>query len=180
MNNVRRASLYPVFDPVREPPTSRVENTRDRRRATGAYHDTISIVDLWVFDLASLRFRVDTDARTLSVTSAAGEMLASVAIPEGTSEREAVFLALDAALEAGRLIRDGGTLEIGFANPFTNQVAVGAVPETVAYSDGEPLTIGATGIGADLRDGVLMVAGRELIPVETAMATVAAAISAHQ
>lgn len=137
-------------------------------------------MDLWVFDLASLRFRVDTDARTLSVSSAAGDALATVAIPEGTSEREAVFLGLDAALEQGRLIREGGTLEVAFANPFTNQVAVGAVPDTVAYSDGEVLTISETGVGATLRDGILVINGRSLIPVETAMASVAAALSAHR
>jgi hypothetical protein len=153
---------------------------RERRRAFSACPDTMDIVDLWVFDLASLRFRVDTDARTLSVTSAAGELLASVTVPESTSEREAVFLVLDAALEKGRLIREGGTVEIGFANPFTNQVAVGAVPDTVAYSDGEPLKIGAAGVVADLRNGVLKVEGRELIPVEAAMASVTAAITAHQ
>jgi len=56
-------------------------------------------VDLWVFDLATLRFRADTEKRSLSVSSAAGDVLATVGIPEGTSEREAVFLALDAALE---------------------------------------------------------------------------------
>jgi hypothetical protein len=137
-------------------------------------------VDLWVFDLATLRFRADTDKRSLSVSSAAGDVLATVAIPEGTSEREAVFLALDAALDEGRLIREGGTLEIAFANPFTNQVAVGAVPDTVAYSDGEPVEIKAAGVGGTLRNGILTIDSRSLIPVETAMATVAAALSAHR
>ena len=137
-------------------------------------------MDLWVFNLSSLRFRADTDARSLSVSSAAGEVLATVKIPEGTSEREAVFLALDAALEEGRLIREGATLEIAFANPFTNQVAVGAVPDTVAYSDGEALDIAAVGVGGTLRNGILTIESRSLIPVETAMATVAAALSAHR
>jgi len=137
-------------------------------------------VDLWVFDLATLRFRADTEKRSLSVSSAAGDVLATVCIPEGTSEREAVFLALDAALDEGRLIREGGTLEIAFANPFTNQVAVGAVPDTVAYSDGEPVEIKAAGVGGTLRNGILTIDSRSLIPVETAMATVAAALSAHR
>ena len=137
-------------------------------------------MDLWVFDLASLRFRADTDARSLSVSSAAGEVLATVNIPEGTSEREAVFLVLDAALDEGRLIREGNTLEIAFANPFTNQVAVGGVPDTVAYSDGEPIDIKAAGIGSTLRNGILSIESRSLIPVEKAMVTVAAALSAHR
>lgn len=159
---------------------SRMQNTRERRRAPSESRVTVGIVDLWVFDLATLRFRADTDARTLSVSSAAGEVLASVTIPEDTSEREAVFLALDKALDEGRLTRAEGTLEIAFANPFTNQIAVGAVPDTVAYSDGEPFDIGPAGAGASLRDGILTISGRSFIPVETAMASVAAALSAHR
>ena len=142
--------------------------------------DTVVIVDLWVFDLATLRFRTNGDTRSLSVSSAAGEVLATVTVPEGTSEREAVFLALDAALDGCRLTREDGTLEIAFANPFTNQVAVGAVPETIAYSDGEPIEIKEVGVGGTLRNGILTIEGRSLIPVETAMATVAAALSAHR
>lgn len=153
---------------------------RDWSCALKVVEITMNIMDLWVYDLSSLRFRADSNARTLSVSSTAGELLATVSIPEGTSEREAVFLTLDAALDSAKVVRGNDACGIAFYNPFTTQIAVSAVPDTVAYADGEEVDLTADGAAATLRDGILVIAGRELLPVETAMSSVAAAITAHR
>jgi len=133
-----------------------------------------------VYDLSSLRFQVDNEARTLSALSATGELLATVDVPDSTSEREAIFLVLDSALDSAKVIRDDGAFAIAFANPYTNQVACGAIPDTVAYGDNEILELPPSGVPASICNGVLQLMNRELLPIDAGMASVSSALSAHR
>lgn len=133
-----------------------------------------------MYDLASLRFRSDRAEGRLSVLSAAGELLATVEVANGTSDREAAFRVLDAALAHGRLVRPEGTVSLAFLNPYSNQVAVDAVPETVTYQSPDPIRISEHGAAAVLRDGLLEIDGRALVPVTPDMTTVMEALTAHR
>lgn len=148
--------------------------------AQGRGLPTLTTMDLWVFDLSSLRFRSDRPAGRLSVLTSAGELLASVELENGTSDREAVFRALDAALAHGRLARPEGTRALAFLNPYSNQVAVDAVPETVTYQASELVRISELGAPATLRDGLLELDGHTLVPVTPDMTSVMEALTAHR
>jgi hypothetical protein len=137
-------------------------------------------MDFWVFDLASLRFRSDRTAGRLSVLTASGELLATVDVENGTSDREAAFRVLDAALAHGQLVRPEGAVALAFLNPYSNQIAVDAVPDTVSYQGDDPIRITEHGAPAKLRDGLLEIEGRSLIPVTPDMTSVMEALTAHR
>jgi hypothetical protein len=141
---------------------------------------TITTMEFWVFDLASLRYRSDRGVGRLSVLTAAGELLAAVGVENGTSEREAVFRALDAALAHGRLIRPEGTMALAFLNPYSSQIAVGAVPETVSYQSADQVRLSEHGARATLRDGLMEIDGHVLVPVTPDMSSVMEALTAHR
>jgi hypothetical protein len=137
-------------------------------------------MDYWVFDLASLRYRSDPDSGRLSVLTAAGEILASIEVEETTSEREAVFRALDDALSHGRLVRAGGAVPVAFLNPYSNQVAVDAIPDTVTYQSEDTLDLGDMGKPAILRDGLLQIDGQHLVPITPDMGSIIEALTSHR
>jgi hypothetical protein len=137
-------------------------------------------MDFWVYDLASLRFRPDRAAGRLSVLTSAGELLASVELQNGTSDREAAFRALDDALAHGRLVRPDGTRALAFLNPYSNQVAVDAIPDTVSYQASDDLRLGELGAPAVLRDGLLEIEGQTLVPVTPDMTSVMEALTSHR
>lgn len=96
------------------------------------------MTDVLVLDLSSLRYQWDADRRFLTAFTSAGEVLA-VADAGDLSDREAVFAACDLALAEGSLLRADRTgelsaLPIALLNPYTLEVAVGAVPNTEVFS----------------------------------------------
>lgn len=135
-----------------------------------------------IYDMASLKFRWNVERSVLSVISSRSEVLAQTECPEGTSDREAVFLALDAVLATSRIKRPDlkGTHRVGLYNPYTAQVAVGSVPSTSSYSDASPIPVPADGLQALLEEDHIWIATRVLSPVELDYEKVNSSILAHE
>ena len=134
--------------------------------------------------MASLKFRWNTDKSVLSVSSPQAELLAQVHCPEGTSEREAAFLALDAALASARIKRTepGGSRalrRLALYNPYTAQVAVGSVPRTETYGDGHTMDIPLEGLPARIEDDFLWAGDRMLSQLQFDYEDINAAMAAH-
>lgn len=138
-----------------------------------------------IYDVASLRYQWDSGRTTATASNAAGEVLASVDCAPGTSDREAAFLAMDAALAGARLRRTDARgvqsyRRVALYNPFTAQVALGSVPRTQVFSDGQALELEAGGSEAVVADGALWVGSRVLPTFEPDPLAVGAALSAHR
>jgi hypothetical protein len=96
------------------------------------------------------------------------------------SENEAAFIATDAALSSARLVRDGTRCRVAFYNPHSAVVCVAPVPDTLVYSDSEPLEIPTTGLRAVVNDDTLYVGPRELGLAMATPASVSRSLLAHQ
>lgn len=137
-----------------------------------------------IYDMASLKYRWNADKSALSVFSPQAELLAQVQCPKGTSDREGVFLVLDAALASARIKRNDaggarGLRRLALYNPYTAQVALGSVPRTETYGDGHTLSIPAEGLPGRIEDGLLWVSDRVLSRLELDYEDINAALSAH-
>lgn len=113
--------------------------------------------------MATARFRWSPDRRSLAVLAHSGELLAVVDVRDGWSEHEAALRALDAALMSGRVLRQGALCQVAWYNPATFEVAVGALPETKAFSDGDMLSLDAHGLLAVLDDDKLTCEGGRVL-----------------
>jgi hypothetical protein len=138
-----------------------------------------------IYDASSLRYQWDASRTTATVTNAAGEVLASVDCPPGTSDREAAFLAMDGALGGARLRRADAKgaqtyRRVAFYNPFTAQVALGSVPRTQVFADGGALELEASGAEAVIADDALWVGSRVLPVFAPDTAAVATSLAAHR
>jgi hypothetical protein len=134
-----------------------------------------------VFDLAMLRFEW-TGARTgMTVWTPARRLLAAWEAPEGeqVSEREAVFQALDRVLELPLLL-DGTEHQVALYNPYTSQIALSPVPDTLTFTDGDPVELVAEGSIAALVQDALAIGGRRLARLDVDFASVSAALTAHR
>lgn len=105
-----------------------------------------------VFDAASLRFVRSHDGTTLSVRSATGERLAECAV-QGSDRREHALAGLDAVLASGKVLRPSledparrAKVRVAIYNPYTAQVAVAPLPDTVTLGDFEPLALPLAGL----------------------------------
>lgn len=146
-------------------------------------------MDVCILDLASLRYQRNREHTSLTVYSALREVLAVLEVDPGLDERELAFLGCDAALERARLVRvdpvrGRSRLRVALYNPYTAEVSLGAIPDTRAFTDESPLLVPEDGLVASL-DGSgassrLVVAGRELVPVEHTFTSLTRAYSAHR
>lgn len=134
-----------------------------------------------VFDLAMLRFEWAGARTGVTVWTPARRLLAAWEAPEDeqTSEREAVFQALDRVLELPLLI-DGSEHQVALYNPYTSQIALSPVPDTLTFTDGHPLELAAEGSIAALTQDAMMVDGRRLARLDVDFASVSAVLSAHR
>lgn len=102
------------------------------------------------FDLSSLTIRRSPDGKSVSVFSRSDELLALLDLHPAWSVRESALRAFDATLKTGCVLRfvDGEVqpCRVALYNPETKEVAVGALPDTVSYTDGEPLDCQSSGI----------------------------------
>lgn len=140
-----------------------------------------------MFDLAALRFVRSATGDSLSALAGTGELLAVIDVAPGTAEREAALAALDAALDRARVPRESVLLpgqrvrtRVALYNPYSAEVAVGSLPDTVAYGDGRPLELPATGALGVLDGEVLTVGARALARREPTPASLSRAYLAHR
>lgn len=144
-------------------------------------------MDLIVLDLSTLRYRWNAAKTALAATTALGEVVSVVDTAPGLDAREAAFLACDAALARGRLLRAAPedpartrTYRLALYNPYSAETSVGAVPDTQVFCDRRPLALELGGSVAHLADGRLLVGGRILSPVEESLEALAASYQAHR
>lgn len=119
---------------------------------------------LVVVDMATCTFRKSPDLRSVALLAQSGELLAVVDDCGGKSHKALACQAFDTALASGRVTRDGVVCAIALYNPATREVAVGELPETVAYGDGERIAIPPRGLRLSLRPSgdAVMAGGRTL------------------
>jgi hypothetical protein len=132
--------------------------------------------DVLVIDMSTVRFQWNAAGTSCSALTSRGEIMAVLSgVDTNADPRETAYLALDAALDRGSVLRTDPanpaariSYRIGFYNPYSAEVSVGAVPHTAAYCDGEPLELDQAGTPAKLKGGArdltLVVGERRLVP----------------
>lgn len=141
-------------------------------------------MDVIVFDLAQLQFRrtpaPSGAGSVLSVRTPHIGVLYEHVLDAAVSDREAVFHALDQMLASFELpANDGSWCPVALANPFSHQVAFGAVPHTEVFTDGAPLELRTFGSLARLEDGVLVIGERTLSRMHLDARSTQASLAAH-
>lgn len=142
-----------------------------------------------MLDMAAVRFVRSEDGMSLSALAGTGELIALIDVAPGTADREAALAAFDAALDLARVPRPSLTdpsrivrTRVALYNPYTCEVAVGALPSTVAFGDMAPLQLPPSGVlasrSADEPD-VLVVGARRLPRRVPTPASVSRAYVAH-
>lgn len=141
-------------------------------------------MELIICDLATLRYQWVAHRTRLQAVTARGEFLAAVDVRAGVDEREAAFLACDAALGRGWVRRDGRRLRVGLYNPYSAEVAVGALPDTAVFADQAPVALPVDGAVAVLDDGaepaIVLGDGRRLPRQARTYASYTRAVNAHR
>jgi len=108
--------------------------------------------DYLIFDIATVRYRFSANRDSVTALAPTGELLAVVELAPHHSEREAAFLAADAALRSARVLRDGLRCKVAFYNPYTADICLQPVPETRIFSDLQPLAFEPAGQRCSLED----------------------------
>jgi hypothetical protein len=156
-----------------------------------------------VLDMAALRIALDRPTASVAVLNGVEPVavfpLASFDLagfdagftsrpdggPDETPRREFVFQVLDRTLKTGRLTRVDaqgapGRLGVALYNPYTAEVAVGAVPTTRAFSRGAPLPLPAGGLVCTVGSQTLVLPdGTELVEQERTFAQMTRVFAAH-
>ena len=147
--------------------------------------------DVLVLDMASMRFSWSPDRTALALLTQRGEMVTVVDTQPTADPREEAFNALDHALGKGKVLRTRPgdptgrvKYQIAFYNPYTAEVTVGRVPDTVALGDGELLPLPPDGAPAVLErrgeDVVLRIGHRTLTPRSATFAALTRTLAAHR
>jgi len=136
-------------------------------------------MDVTVIDMGTLQFAWDADSHEVVVQSDGLGILLRTAIAEQTSDREAIFTALDRVLDQVRLPDpDGQWRPVALYNPLSGQVSVGALPETEVYGT-DLVELSPFGTPARCVDGHLVADRWELQRVVPDIAAIQQAIAAH-
>jgi len=139
------------------------------------------VMDYVIFDLATLRYRFGAHRASVSALAPTGELLAVVDLAPHHSDREAAFLAADAALRTGRVVRSGHHVRVALYNPYTADVCVGPVPTTKVYCDRQPLVLAPEGLLATLDETGLCVSEDRTLGLFTpTLASTSRKLLAHQ
>jgi hypothetical protein len=143
-----------------------------------------SATDFWLLDLAGIRFSWSKGSSCLSIYSSRLEVLGVVQLDPELSTEEMALRGLDEVLANGRVERvqfDGRVVfPIALYNPFTSQVAVGAIPLTRTYSDRAVIDMDDDGCRAKLVEEELYVDERCLPLVPVGPGAVSRAKLAHE
>ena len=132
-------------------------------------------------DMSTLSYRLDRARREIAVSAPGLPGLCTAGVPADVTEREAVFVGLDETLRSGRVPVGSGWARVALCNPLTDEVAIGPLPDTATHSDGEMLSIPATGLLCSVGSGMLVLPdGRALGRVVPSYASVSRAIAAHR
>jgi hypothetical protein len=140
---------------------------------------SISATPVVVFDLAVLRFEWGPKRSSISAWTPGRKLIGLCVLEPGVSDREAVFKVLDEALQT--LVEGpNGAGKLALYNPFTAQIAYGAIPSTVTFTDREPIALDAEGTAAVIVDGELEIDGRFLEALTPSLEEVEFAFAAHR
>jgi hypothetical protein len=143
-----------------------------------------SATDLWLLDLAGIRFSWSRTSRCLSVYSSRLEVLAVVRLDGSLSTEETALRGLDEVLKVGRVERvlthGREVYPVGLYNPFTAEVAVGGVPGTRTFSDRKVLDIDDDGALAAVIGSEMVVGDRVLSLIPVSPAGITRAKTAHE
>jgi len=138
-------------------------------------------VKVLILDMSALSYRLDRDGQEIAVSAPGLPGLCTVGVPAGVTEREAVFMGLDETLRSGRVSIGSGWARVGLCNPLTDEVAIGPLPDTATYFDGEMICVPSTGLLCSVGNGVLVLPnGRTLDRVDPSYASVSRAVAAHR
>jgi len=148
-----------------------------------------------VLDMATIRFRWGPEKATCAAVTSRGEVLAVVETARDDAGNLDVpgtaYRAFDEALGSGSVLRvldDGSAVpvrhEIALYNPFTGEVAIGAVPATITFADGRPVELDPAGVTAvALPAGaeayLELSGGRTLLPRQLSLAGLTRVQEAH-
>jgi hypothetical protein len=133
-----------------------------------------------IFDISTVRYRFSSTRTSVTALAPTGELLSVVDLRPGTSEREAAFLAADAALRGGRVLRGETRCRVALYNPHTAEVALDPVPTTRSFGDHAPLILDIAGTLATLDDTGLHVDVRTLARLTPTLSATSRALLAHQ
>jgi hypothetical protein len=151
--------------------------------------------EVCVMDMTTLRVAVSTDTpRVLQVLTPANEVLWQGSLdelatrlgPDAATRQGAIVLdAFDSVLAHATVLREVASGElrlhsIGLLNPFTNEIAVRALPKTVAFAAPAALTNpGPHGALALLEGNELVVDELRVVPREMERRDLTTAAAAH-
>lgn len=134
-----------------------------------------------VFDLASIRYRFGSNHASITALAPTGEILSRVDLSAHHTEREAAFLAADAALRGARLTRNGAICRLGLYNPYTAVICVSPVPDTKVFSDHSPVAIPKNGLVCEVSpSSVVLEDSRALALISSTPSSVSRDLAAHQ
>ena len=132
------------------------------------------------FDMSSLIFEYNLEHTACQVKTANKVILGSVEIDALIPQREAAFMVMEEILGKVKLRSpEGKWCSIALYNPFTEQFAVDALPNTVAYGNMKPQPIAIDGTYGNIIGGILLINDTELAPIEEAYANIMQALQAH-
>lgn len=120
----------------------------------------------------------------MTVLSSRREVLSVVQLSRGIGVEEAALQGFDSVLARGRLERvlpDSGRREyaIGLYDPYTAEVALGALPKTKVFADRRPVAIEEDGCLGHLDESGLWIGDRLLVEQAPSALAVTRAAAAY-
>jgi hypothetical protein len=112
-------------------------------------------------------------------TAATGEIFSRIDTAPGTSPRAAMYKAANAALDQGQVLRDGEVCRIALYNPYSGEASLNAVPATIIYSGGAPISLEPEGSVFELEDDRLVCGDVVLQVVAPSLSRTSRAILSH-
>ena len=94
-----------------------------------------------LIDMASLQYQRSADLTQFFVTLSDNSPLLTIEVEASVSDSEAVFLALEEILAKTFLKLETGVFPIALYNPNSFQVAINPTPNTLIFSNSEPLIL---------------------------------------
>ena len=109
-----------------------------------------------LLDMASLQYQRSADLTHFFVTLSDNSPLLTIEVEASVSDPEAVFLALEELLAKTFLKLETGIYPVALYNPNSYQVAINPTPNTLIFSNNEPLILNPLGSIIDLDSGYIL------------------------